>query len=130
MPLPSAVRKPTDRRPEVPNWEAVFTMIPELSQREREVFRALGEGASNRTIAGRLHITERTVKAHVAQVLAKLRVESRLQAGIAAYAWAMSTEQYKSGPPLPFRLLPDTGTRAADGVRPAAGVTAPAPLSR
>lgn len=63
--------------------------ISSLSQRELEVFRALGDGASNRLIARKLAIKERTVKAHVAQILAKLRVESRLQAGIVAFAWAM-----------------------------------------
>lgn len=67
--------------------EAAAARVPLLSERELDVFRLLARGASNRTIASRLAITERTTKAHVAQILAKLGVESRLQAGIVGYAW-------------------------------------------
>ncbi|WTL19755.1 helix-turn-helix transcriptional regulator [Streptomyces sp. NBC_01506] len=61
--------------------------MPLLSAREADVFELLGEGYSNRSIARRLSITERTVKFHVAQVLCKLRVESRLQAGLVAHSY-------------------------------------------
>ncbi|OKK14817.1 hypothetical protein AMK16_29835 [Streptomyces sp. CB00455] len=61
--------------------------VPLLSERELDVFHLLARGASNRTVAARLAITERTAKAHVAQILSKLRVESRLQAGIVGFAW-------------------------------------------
>ncbi|MFI1566630.1 LuxR C-terminal-related transcriptional regulator [Streptomyces sp. NPDC020490] len=64
--------------------------VPLLSERELDVFRLLGKGASNRSIATRLGITERTTKAHVAQILSKLGVESRLQAGIAGFAWEIA----------------------------------------
>jgi DNA-binding NarL/FixJ family response regulator len=67
--------------------DEVFTRIPLLSGRETEVFSLLAGGASNRTISALLRITERTVKAHVAQILSKLDVESRMQAGIVAFAW-------------------------------------------
>lgn len=67
--------------------EAATARVPLLSERELDVFRLLAKGASNRTIAARLAITERTAKAHVAQILAKLEVESRLQAGIVGFAW-------------------------------------------
>ncbi|GAB3488201.1 helix-turn-helix domain-containing protein [Amycolatopsis cihanbeyliensis] len=60
-----------------------------LSRREMQVFRLLAEGKSNRRIAGVLRVSERTVKAHVAQILAKLDVESRLQAGLVAFAWTI-----------------------------------------
>jgi DNA-binding NarL/FixJ family response regulator len=43
-----------------------------LSDRERGVLALVAEGLSNRAIAARLHITERTVEAHVTQVLQKL----------------------------------------------------------
>ena len=73
------------------DWrEGLTAGIAGLSQRELDVFHALGEGESNRAIATRLAIKERTVKAHVARILAKLKVESRLQAGIIAFAWALS----------------------------------------
>ncbi|MFB7947238.1 LuxR C-terminal-related transcriptional regulator [Kitasatospora phosalacinea] len=70
-------------------WDAVLARVPLLSERELDVFRQLARGASNRTIAAKLLITERTAKAHVAQILSKLDVESRLQAGIAGFAWEM-----------------------------------------
>jgi len=55
--------------------------IGRLSRREREILALLGHGLSNRGIGHELGISERTVKYHVSNVLIKLRVESRLQAG-------------------------------------------------
>ncbi|MFE5124756.1 response regulator transcription factor [Streptomyces sp. NPDC056669] len=46
--------------------------MPLLSAREAQAFVLLGAGWSNRRIALRLQVTERTVKAHVASILAKL----------------------------------------------------------
>jgi DNA-binding NarL/FixJ family response regulator len=45
-----------------------------LSQREREVLGLIAEGMSNRAIATRLFVTERTVEAHVTQIFQKLRL--------------------------------------------------------
>jgi DNA-binding NarL/FixJ family response regulator len=55
-----------------------------LTHRERVVFRLLGFGYDNRSIARELEISERTVKRYVTGILAKLELESRLQAGLAA----------------------------------------------
>ncbi|NJQ01274.1 response regulator transcription factor [Streptomyces zingiberis] len=68
-------------------WEVAMARVRLLSERELDVLQLLGRGASNRTIATQLGITERTAKAHVAQILTKLDVESRLQAGITGFAW-------------------------------------------
>jgi len=43
-----------------------------LTEREREVLALLAEGLSNRAIAGRLFVAERTVEAHAKQIFAKL----------------------------------------------------------
>ena len=51
-----------------------------LSERESEVLALLAEGAANKEIAARLHITERTVKAHVTGIFNKLGVNSRAEA--------------------------------------------------
>ncbi|HEX6470698.1 MAG TPA: helix-turn-helix transcriptional regulator [Streptosporangiaceae bacterium] len=56
----------------------------DLSPREREVLALLGKGLSNRQISHILGVTERTTKAHVGNILSKLRLESRLQAGLLA----------------------------------------------
>jgi DNA-binding NarL/FixJ family response regulator len=45
-----------------------------LSQRERQVLALIAEGMSNRAIAARLVVTERTVEAHVTQIFQKLRL--------------------------------------------------------
>jgi DNA-binding NarL/FixJ family response regulator len=45
-----------------------------LSERERQVLGLLAEGMSNRAIAARLHVTERTVEAHVTRIFHKLRL--------------------------------------------------------
>jgi DNA-binding NarL/FixJ family response regulator len=55
-----------------------------LSPRERAAFRLLGLGYDNRAIARELNVSERTVKRHVSSILAKLGLESRLQAGLVA----------------------------------------------
>jgi DNA-binding NarL/FixJ family response regulator len=60
--------------------------VEQLSQRELQVFSLLGMGLSNRCISAVLAIGERTVKTFVGHILAKLGLESRLQAGLAAAA--------------------------------------------
>jgi DNA-binding NarL/FixJ family response regulator len=46
--------------------------VANLSPREREVLSLVAEGLSNKAIAGRLFVTERTVEAHVTQIFLKL----------------------------------------------------------
>jgi DNA-binding NarL/FixJ family response regulator len=56
-----------------------------LSQREHEVLLLLVEGCSNKEIAGRLFVSEATVKTHVMAVLRKLDLRDRIQAVIFGY---------------------------------------------
>ena len=58
--------------------------VARLSPREREVAALLAHGLSNRHIAQRLVVTERTVAAHIEHILDKLGFASRHQVG----AWA------------------------------------------
>jgi NarL family two-component system response regulator LiaR len=63
---------------------AASTVVDRLSPRELEVLKAIGRGLSNKEIAGRLAISEETVKSHVSNLLAKLQLLDRTQAAIFA----------------------------------------------
>jgi DNA-binding CsgD family transcriptional regulator len=51
-----------------------------LTPRERGVLAEVARGVPNKTIAGRLGISEHTVKFHLASIFAKLGVSSRTEA--------------------------------------------------
>ncbi len=57
----------------------------ELSDRELEVLKLIAEGMNNAEIAGRLYVSEKTVKSHVSNILSKLHLVDRTQAAV--YAW-------------------------------------------
>lgn len=67
------------------------TGAADLTEREREVLRLLAMGHSNARIAEELHITPGTSKVHVARILTKLGVESRVQAAVYAYRYGLAT---------------------------------------
>jgi DNA-binding NarL/FixJ family response regulator len=55
-----------------------------LTPREREVLALIGRGMANKVIARELSLSEKTVKAHVSSILAKLGVSDRTQAALYA----------------------------------------------
>jgi DNA-binding NarL/FixJ family response regulator len=55
-----------------------------LTPREREVLALIGRGMANKVIARELSLSEKTVKAHVSSILAKLGVTDRTQAALYA----------------------------------------------
>jgi DNA-binding NarL/FixJ family response regulator len=56
-----------------------------LTAREREILVLVAQGKANKEIAGELVISERTVRTHVSNILAKLDLSSRTQAAL----WAV-----------------------------------------
>lgn len=73
--------------------EEAGSLTDELTPKEREVLIELGQGACNREIAAKLFISEFTVKKHVSQILAKLRLADRTQAAL--YANAIGLVKYE-----------------------------------
>ena len=59
--------------------------LPGLTDREREVLRSVGTGATNGDIAAELRVSEATVKTHLNRLMAKLGISSRAQAVVVAY---------------------------------------------
>ena len=59
---------------------AIQRRVNLLTPREIEVLRMMAEGAANKAIAFRLHISEHTAKFHVASILSKLNASTRAEA--------------------------------------------------
>ena len=63
----------------------------ELSRREREVFDPLVENLSNKEIASKLHVSERTVKFHVSNLLTKFSVRRRADLILLCYQTGLTS---------------------------------------
>ena len=60
------------------------TIRSELSDREIQVLKLIANGKDNAMIAGELHISPKTVKNHISNILMKLQIENRIQAAVYA----------------------------------------------
>jgi DNA-binding NarL/FixJ family response regulator len=60
------------------------TIRAELSDREIEVLKLIANGKDNAQIAGELHISPKTVKNHISNILMKLQIDNRIQAAVYA----------------------------------------------
>jgi DNA-binding NarL/FixJ family response regulator len=64
--------------------EAAATIRTELSDREIQVLKLIANGKDNGMIAAELHISPKTVKNHISNILMKLQIENRIQAAVYA----------------------------------------------
>jgi DNA-binding NarL/FixJ family response regulator len=69
----------TSTQPEIAN-----TIRAELSDREIEVLKLIANGKDNAVIAAELHISPKTVKNHISNILMKLQIDNRIQAAVYA----------------------------------------------
>ena len=66
--------------------------VDTLSTREREVLELVADGLSNAEIGARLSLAEKTIKHYMTNVLAKLQVNSRVEAALVAYKAGLGGE--------------------------------------
>ena len=64
--------------------EIETTIRSELSDREIEVLKLIANGKDNAQIAAELHISPKTVKNHISNILMKLQIENRIRAAVYA----------------------------------------------
>ncbi len=74
--LPTLVDRLRSARVDRPERERLAS----LTQREREILRALSEGSSTHDLAQRLEISPLTVQSHVKNILSKLGVHTKVEA--------------------------------------------------
>lgn len=58
--------------------------LAELTDRERSILELVGEGLTNREIGERIHLSEKTIKHYITNILQKLQVRSRVEAALLA----------------------------------------------
>ncbi|MGW5731318.1 MULTISPECIES: response regulator [Streptomyces] len=81
---PKATRSLLSGHPGTGGTDQAAARVERLSEREQGVLVLVAEGLSNAEIGDRLHLSSGTVKDHVSAILAKLRVDGRVQAALLA----------------------------------------------
>jgi DNA-binding NarL/FixJ family response regulator len=76
------IRQVTDA---APDDRGAASRVECLTEREREVAVAIGQGSSNAEIATELHMSVATVKAHISHIFTKLAATNRVQVAIAMH---------------------------------------------
>jgi DNA-binding NarL/FixJ family response regulator len=82
--LPDGYQPPADEPEEQPAGVVTAAALQSLTPQQARVLQMLRQGLLNKQIAHELNVGETTIKAHVSEILRKLRVASRTQAVIEA----------------------------------------------
>ena len=82
----------------------------QLTRREEEVLKYVGEGAQNKTIAFTLNMSENTVKVHLHRILQKFRLNNRTEAALLANRYfasgdALSAQASARGPDAIVQMM-------------------------
>ena len=77
-----AIETGAEAEPEIANTKPPSPILEELTRRERDIVKLIAEGASNKEIADHLHLSEKTVKNRVSEIISKLGVNNRTQVAI------------------------------------------------
>lgn len=86
---PRVTRRLVELVGRIPEEPPAPPALGQLTEREQEVFVAIGRGLTNAEIAAALFLSESTVKTHVSRVLQKLDARDRVQAVILAHRWGL-----------------------------------------
>ena len=70
--------------------------VAEVTARERDVLRLIGQGHSNAEIAEELRISELTVKSHIGRIFVKLDLRDRAAAIVYTYDHGLVTPRYST----------------------------------
>jgi DNA-binding NarL/FixJ family response regulator len=70
--------------------------VADVTARERDVLRLIGQGRSNAEIAEELRISELTVKSHIGRIFVKLDLRDRAAAIVYAYDHGLVTPRYST----------------------------------
>lgn len=82
---PRVTRELISRASRLAPADSASGLVASLTERERDVFLAMGRGLTNAEIAASLFLGESTVKTHVGRILAKLGARDRVHAVILAH---------------------------------------------
>lgn len=66
--------------------EQVLDELAQITPREKDVLKLIGQGLTNRDIAFHLHVSEGTIKSHVSHLLSRLNFRNRAQLAIYAHS--------------------------------------------
>lgn len=95
--VPTALIEPTQQRSAAPAPRAASEPWSDLTRRQRDVLSLISQGKSNKLIADALVMSESTVKAHVKQIIKRLKVANRTQAALIATGAALESPMLSRG---------------------------------